>query len=426
VPRPWKRPDLPPGPLGELNRALHGLHHRAGWPSSREIQRSLEDKGVPMSHTKVHDTLTKPDLPTKGAAEMITEVLAETIRGADVEAEVARLLRLWENAALGDQSWGSAPASPENHTVTAPPPPQELPPAKKKDKGKQPPDQRDTSQPKRKKSRTMSPKGGPTEPEKKPPAVTGHEKSEVEGATLVIGNLGPARLEVFVEGALVGTTATGEHGLFPVEAGKRAVQVGSGGRRSAARRIVFKRGGSVRVAFDMGVGSDAGPEPVEQVAFTGGRERKAILMGSMAGAPLLLTGMVVIPNSTEPVGEQLAGVVAVVLFFAAIGGLMGAFSPDRLNLSGRELEFGAGSHLQSIHWSELAQVSLVGEGSDTRLVVWPRKDHELRLKPPPLKDFQGGKVVCKAADISADDFQRLYAALRWFAQERWVEQLTRT
>ncbi|MFE1472145.1 hypothetical protein [Nocardiopsis dassonvillei] len=53
-----------------------------------------------MSHTKVYDTLTKPVLPTKGAVEMITEVLAEKFRGADVNAEIDRLLSLWQEASL--------------------------------------------------------------------------------------------------------------------------------------------------------------------------------------------------------------------------------------------------------------------------------------------------------------------------------------
>ncbi|WP_227014445.1 MULTISPECIES: hypothetical protein [Nocardiopsis] len=51
-----------------------------------------------MSHTKIHDTLIKPTLPTKGAVEMIAEVLAEAIRGANVDAEVHRLLELWDAA----------------------------------------------------------------------------------------------------------------------------------------------------------------------------------------------------------------------------------------------------------------------------------------------------------------------------------------
>lgn len=111
MPRPWKRPDIPQSPLGELNWVLHELHHRAGWPSSREIRRALDDKGVPMSHTKVHDTLTKAALPTKGAVEMISEVLAEKIRGADVEAEVDRLLGLWQAASLDRHSPSSVALS---------------------------------------------------------------------------------------------------------------------------------------------------------------------------------------------------------------------------------------------------------------------------------------------------------------------------
>ncbi|GAB2521089.1 tetratricopeptide repeat protein [Nocardiopsis aegyptia] len=113
MPRPWKHPDLPPGPLSELNRALHELHHRAGWPSSREIRRALDAKGVPMSHTKVHDTLTKPVLPTKGAVEMITEVLAEKVRGADINTEIDRLLGLWQAAALDNSSPSPAPVPPD-------------------------------------------------------------------------------------------------------------------------------------------------------------------------------------------------------------------------------------------------------------------------------------------------------------------------
>lgn len=112
MPRPWKRPTLPPSPLGELNRALHELHHRAGWPSSRRIREALDDKGVSISHTKIHDTLAKPALPTKGAVEMITEVLAGMVRGADVDTEVDRLLDLWDTASLAPRE--PAPTTPKS------------------------------------------------------------------------------------------------------------------------------------------------------------------------------------------------------------------------------------------------------------------------------------------------------------------------
>ncbi|WP_233570860.1 hypothetical protein [Nocardiopsis sp. Huas11] len=62
-----------------------------------------------MSHTKVHDTLTKPVLPTKGAVEMITEVLADVIRGADADAEVDRLLGLWQKASVDNPTPSPTP-----------------------------------------------------------------------------------------------------------------------------------------------------------------------------------------------------------------------------------------------------------------------------------------------------------------------------
>ncbi|MFD6951336.1 MULTISPECIES: hypothetical protein [unclassified Nocardiopsis] len=76
-----------------------------------------------MSHTKIHDTLTKPDLPAKGAVEMITEVLAEKIHGADANAEIDRLLGLWNAATPASQpSPFVTPESPTTKTPTSPEP----------------------------------------------------------------------------------------------------------------------------------------------------------------------------------------------------------------------------------------------------------------------------------------------------------------
>lgn len=125
MPRPWKRPAIPSSPLGELNRALHELHHRAGWPSSRQIQQALDDKGVVMSHTTIHAALTNPVLPTKGAVEMITEALAGSIRGADVANEIDRLLGLWDKASLD----GQPPAAEASGSSTAETPAMVEPPA---------------------------------------------------------------------------------------------------------------------------------------------------------------------------------------------------------------------------------------------------------------------------------------------------------
>ena len=49
------RPDLAPGPQRELNDALHALHHRAGWPSLRNL---ASDAGC--SHTTVSHVFSSP------------------------------------------------------------------------------------------------------------------------------------------------------------------------------------------------------------------------------------------------------------------------------------------------------------------------------------------------------------------------------
>jgi hypothetical protein len=246
---------------------------------------------------------------------------------------------------------------------------------------------------------------------------------------VVIGNLGPDPLKVLLDGASAGTVPVGRRGRFPVEPGAHTVQVDSGGRRSAVRRIKPKQGRTVRVAFDVGAGSDAGPEPVEQAAFKGGWETMALKFAAFAVLPLVVAGVVITPNSTVdvPMSEQLSVLFGTIVIFGAIGGLLGVNSCPRLVLRDSGLEYGDRSWRRSIPWSDLTQVSVVGEGDDARLVVWPRKDRPLKVdaENPRLKDFQGGKVVYTAKQIGVPDLhstERLRGALRWFADERWVEQ----
>ena len=53
------RPDLPPGPHRDLVDALHGLHHRAGWPSLRVLAREAG-----CSPTTVSVVFSSPRLPS--------------------------------------------------------------------------------------------------------------------------------------------------------------------------------------------------------------------------------------------------------------------------------------------------------------------------------------------------------------------------
>ncbi|MFD3535984.1 helix-turn-helix domain-containing protein [Streptomyces sp. NPDC058664] len=102
MPRPWKTPDIPPGPLLRLNRELHALHKRAGYPSARALQEAAGGGDV-VSHTRIHHALTKPVLPGWGVVEMMVEELAKRARPrVDQEAEVDRFKVLWD--AAGDDA----------------------------------------------------------------------------------------------------------------------------------------------------------------------------------------------------------------------------------------------------------------------------------------------------------------------------------
>ena len=64
------RPDLEPGPQRELNDALHALHHRAGWPSLRNL---ASDAGC--SHTTVSHVFSSPKPARWGVIELLVEAM---------------------------------------------------------------------------------------------------------------------------------------------------------------------------------------------------------------------------------------------------------------------------------------------------------------------------------------------------------------
>ncbi|GGU68551.1 hypothetical protein GCM10010211_37390 [Streptomyces albospinus] len=101
----WKMPDLPDGPHRVLNRELHALHKRAGYPSAREIQARIdggrvENEGHVFSYTKIHHAFTKAALPSWGVVELIVEELAALARPRlEPQAEADRFKILWDRAA---------------------------------------------------------------------------------------------------------------------------------------------------------------------------------------------------------------------------------------------------------------------------------------------------------------------------------------
>lgn len=77
----WKRPDLEPGPLKSLNDALHDLHARSGYRSSREIEKWIRaDQGTGgISHTTVHKMFTNRELPRPELMHWVGKFFSTTV-----------------------------------------------------------------------------------------------------------------------------------------------------------------------------------------------------------------------------------------------------------------------------------------------------------------------------------------------------------
>ena len=96
----YRRPDLPLGPLRDLNTALHELHGRSGYRSLRYIAKRIRDlygSGAP-SHTTIHKLFISPELPRPELTLWVVEVLAMTVRSLDPEQECDRIDALWQRA----------------------------------------------------------------------------------------------------------------------------------------------------------------------------------------------------------------------------------------------------------------------------------------------------------------------------------------
>jgi tetratricopeptide (TPR) repeat protein len=98
------KPTLPDGPAQVLFDQLHRLHHRAGWPSLRDMARE-----VGCSHTTVSAAFSEPKVPRWGLLELIVETL-----GGDTDEFHEHWL------AAGRTALGPQPSLAPAITVTAP------------------------------------------------------------------------------------------------------------------------------------------------------------------------------------------------------------------------------------------------------------------------------------------------------------------
>ena len=93
----FKKPALEPGPLKDLNEALHALHLRAGYPSTREISRLIErgTYGITASHERVRSAFSREAPPAWALVKALAGVLAP-LAGSSESREVATLRDLWQ------------------------------------------------------------------------------------------------------------------------------------------------------------------------------------------------------------------------------------------------------------------------------------------------------------------------------------------
>jgi tetratricopeptide (TPR) repeat protein len=98
------KPAVPEGPVQALFERLHALHHRAGWPSLREMA-----KEVGCSHSTVSAAFSEPRVPRWGLLELIVEAL-----GGDTE----EFHRMWL-AASHPEGEPAPPAPVHTHAPAA-------------------------------------------------------------------------------------------------------------------------------------------------------------------------------------------------------------------------------------------------------------------------------------------------------------------
>ncbi|WP_410597817.1 2-oxoglutarate dehydrogenase E1 subunit family protein [Amycolatopsis sp. lyj-23] len=117
----WRRPDLPAGPLRDLNDELHRLHAFTGHHSSYRIAAWLKarseidpdgDWPAP-SHTRVHGILIKPDLPNRAVMIGVVEALIALGRLRDEDGRLLRdkIEQLWGQAFDWHNAFTAEPSS---------------------------------------------------------------------------------------------------------------------------------------------------------------------------------------------------------------------------------------------------------------------------------------------------------------------------
>ncbi|WP_306366981.1 serine/threonine-protein kinase [Nocardiopsis sp. CC223A] len=250
-------------------------------------------------------------------------------------------------------------------------------------------------------------------PEKSP-----HRESK-EKANLVIGNLGLVPMTAIVDDASMGLIQPGQDHAFSVEPGRHMLLVKTGGPRYLAQRLQLDAGSTTAIAFE---GEEqVEPRQVQEVVFTGSRAEKAFEEAVAWGLMVLLIGLL---NAWAQEGTGTLPVVMLIsLGVSAIAGLIGFMeTPSRFIVGSGGLKA-----RKRVWWGEVEKVGITGHGRGARLVLWTKKGRSLNDGILPLagKQAPDGSYASPVKRIgvrSERDLERLRAALRWFAGDRYLEQ----
>ena len=123
-----RKPNLPDGPLKDLNDALHEMQRRAGRPSLRELKQVIKDEkllSVPPSHASIYDVFSDKRLPRCDLLLAIVQAIADLAPGFNCSlspaGESERFYQLWLAAEAYDhrESVASGRDRPESDATIA-------------------------------------------------------------------------------------------------------------------------------------------------------------------------------------------------------------------------------------------------------------------------------------------------------------------
>lgn len=263
---------------------------------------------------------------------------------------------------------------------------------------------------------------------------------------LVVGNLGPEKIEVVANEVALGSVDAHSERTFLVSPGEVTLRARTGGQPGVARRVKIPEKTSTRLAFDIPDRS-AVPRMVESVIFEGSNQKRFIEFGLIFAVTFAFLAVVGIGYAISPTilisGWSVTDAFLAFLSFGMtpmrwwallLATAISSFVPVIIfsKSSGSSLRLDRTNFLltndskNKLHgtWSVLDQVSLVGRGRDAMVTFWPSAGKEIgKSSYSILGDHQAMPYpIAHLGIITPQERARMHVALRWFARDTYIEQ----